>query len=329
MDTYQFVRGRGGIVTIACLKRARRDWADFLRRADIVVRDGYVALGSAISDEQLLAVRHTAVITCVSAAVHHGIPLVAPPSSTHLAVPGSRTRLPAELRQPGIVVHRERAPIRTVPGRRWLADPLTTVNRILLCCDERQALVALDSALNRGLISRDEVRVPGRGPHHARIARAVGRADAGARSILESIVRMELLEAGITCEAAVCIDTVGEVDLVVDGRIVVEADGGTHGELAQWRMDRERDLRLFEKGYVVLRLTYQQVMDGRAVPVIRHLLAFLRDMPEPGRAEFRSRVTQWDPTVEAYGAADGYWVTEADGATEAYEDDAAALGWSW
>ncbi len=290
MDAYQYVRDRGGIVTTAQLRRARRDAETFLARPDVKVVGNLAFLPGVVHADQVRARLHGGVITCVSAARHHGIPLRGQPGVVHLAVPSSRTRVRNRGSRTDVVVHRETQPISTSAGRVWLADPATTVNRMLLCCDEVDAVIALDHVLTRKTVRTEQIRVPGTGPSARRVRRAVARCRPGARSLLETVARLDLEDAGIPVEVAVRIDGVGEVDMLVGGKIVVETDGKGHAEELQWLADRERDLRLAERGFVVVRLTYKQVMAGRTVPVVRRMLAGLEQMPVPERVPFTGGV---------------------------------------
>ena len=262
-----------------------------------------VALRGVEDIERIIAGQRGAVVTCLSAAHLHGIPVVGRrPAVVHLAVPRARTSLRGGPATPGIVVHRESGPIAADAARPWLADVATTVSRMLLCCDEQQSVVALDHVLNRKLLTRDQVRAPLRGPGAVRARRAIARSNARARSILETLARLQLEDAGITVEVGVEIQGVGEVDLVVAGLIVVELDGATHGAERQWQTDRERDLRLIEQGFLVIRITSHQLRTGRLVPVVRGALRRYGALPVPERLPFSYRVHAWSQEEAAFKA---------------------------
>jgi very-short-patch-repair endonuclease len=54
---------------------------------------------------------------------------------------------------------------------------------------------------------------------------------------------------------------VGRVDLIIGDRLVIEADGREwHEGSVAFETDRARDLTLLRKGYVVIRLSYTQIM---------------------------------------------------------------------
>lgn len=290
MDAYHYLRARNGIATRAELVKACRDASAFMGRPDVALVGNLVFLPELVHPDHVVARQHGAVITCVSAAGHHGIPLLHRPGSVHLAVPSTRTRLKNGALRNDLVVHRELHPITTVPRREWLADAATTLNRMLLCCDELDAVIALDHVLTKSLVTRDQIHLPGRGPSARRVKRALERTRPGARSLLETMARLDLEDAGIPVEVAVRIDGVGEVDMLVGRKIAVETDGSGHADSLQWQVDRERDLRLAERGFVVVRLTYRQVLAGRTVPAVQRLLTGLETMPVPVREPFTGGV---------------------------------------
>ena len=96
-------------------------------------------------------------------------------------------------------------------------------------------------------------------PAHLRpvVFRTDGRADSG----LESIVRYLLQEAGIDLLVHPRLPGIGEVDLLVGGRLIIETDGRRYHLGAAFENDRRRDRTSTIDGYRVLRLTYHQVVD--------------------------------------------------------------------
>jgi len=78
---------------------------------------------------------------------------------------------------------------------------------------------------------------------------------------------MDLEAAGLSFEDGVDIEGVGEVDLVVEGWIVVELDGYTyHCDEHQFALDRWRDRQLIARGYLPLRFTRKEVCAHQVVP---------------------------------------------------------------
>lgn len=263
---------------------------------------------------RVVAGQRGGVVTCLSAARAHGIPLVGnPPGAVHLAVPRSRSRLRGGDRTPGIVVHNESSRIGVDADRPWLADVPSVVNRMLLCADETQAVIALDHVLNRGLITPDEIRIPPSGPGTRRARRALSRADGRARSIMETMARLALEDAGVgPIEVGVLIESVGEVDLVIDGLVVAEIDGRQHTRAEQVVKDRERDLRLTQMGYVVLRFGSDHVRARMVAPAVRATLERFGGLPKPERVPFTGRrVNAFD--LENAVAAFEEWSATRDG----------------
>lgn len=76
---------------------------------------------------------------------------------------------------------------------------------------------------------------------------------------------------GLTPQVGVWIEGVGEVDMIILGFIVIEVDGWAfHSSKEQREKDLKRDRELLRRGFIVLRFTYDDVMNGdfaREVPV--------------------------------------------------------------
>lgn len=78
--------------------------------------------------------------------------------------------------------------------------------------------------------------------------------------MLETLARTYFRQAGIRVEAQVHIDGVGYVDLLLEGRLIVELDGRHHGEWARVKKDQRRNNRSVVHGYTVLRYYYADVV---------------------------------------------------------------------
>ena len=84
---------------------------------------------------------------------------------------------------------------------------------------------------------------------------------------------MDLHAAGLSFEDGVEIEGVGEVDLVVEGWVVVELDGYTyHCDEYQFGLDRWRDRRLVARGFLPLRFTRKDVYAHQVVPDVLRVL---------------------------------------------------------
>lgn len=141
--------------------------------------------------------------------------------------------------------------------------------------DPKHAAATLDSALNRRLLTPVQLdalmqRMP------RRIRRLRHRLDASAESGLETLLRLAMLEQRWRVESQVEISGVGVVDFVVDGWLVIEADGSAwHDDHESIGRDRERNAALVLRGFRWHRFGYPQIMNDleRCVAVIRELLA--------------------------------------------------------
>lgn len=133
----------------------------------------------------------------------------------------------------------------------------------------------LDSALRRG-VQADEIasHLWGRGCGRARAA--LERADGRSGSSGESVARLAFEDAGLSVEPQVFVAGVGWVDLLVEGRVVVEIDGfAYHSDAARFANDRRRDAELTALGYRVLRFTWLDAVrrPERMIAVVRRVLA--------------------------------------------------------
>ncbi|MGD8167417.1 endonuclease domain-containing protein [Herbiconiux sp. P16] len=175
----------------------------------------------------------------------------------------------------GVVVHRSRL-------ARWLDEPEGPVDSLgwallhsITCQSKMDAIVTLDSALHSERISRTELEfLAAELPEKYRVYLAL--ADANAASGLETKARLGLRRYNIASRSQVKIRGVGNVDLLIGDRLVVETDGREwHTKPAAYLEDRRRDLALAELGYIVLRLSYDQVMNewDRVVEIIRAIVA--------------------------------------------------------
>lgn len=225
------------LVDRGMVSRLRRGWYAF-EGADAAV---------------VTAVRSGGVLSCVSALRFHGIwtPLAAS-STIHARAATSGIEL--------------RAPVRTCSPRRRIPAPQSAVDSPLLalrtasCCLDSDAFVAaIDSAVCLGLVTSDAVHTVLEGAPRLvrRNARRVGLAESGT----ETLVRLRLRARHISVQTQVEIEGVGRVDMVLGNRVVLEVDSRAHHTgVENYQSDKWRDLRLFALGYVVIRVSWEQVM---------------------------------------------------------------------
>jgi very-short-patch-repair endonuclease len=258
------VRRRGGVVRRSSLPRHAAVLAVEQGRL-VVPRAGLVAVPDA-PRPLLVAASVGGVLSCASAAQVHGVELLEPPGKPHVTVPrGRHVR-----RRPGLVLH-----VRDVVCEGMVTSLSRTAADCARCLPERDAVVVLDAVLRRG-VAVEEVRqhLWGRGCGPAR--EALRRADGRSGSSGESVARLALEDAGLDVVPQVRIPGVGWVDLLVEGRVVVEIDGFTyHSDAKQFAADRRRDARLAELGYRVLRFTWLDVVRDPAaiVATVQRVLA--------------------------------------------------------
>jgi very-short-patch-repair endonuclease len=132
---------------------------------------------------------------------------------------------------------------------------------VLRCLPALEAVVVVDSAVRQGKARVSGLRSRLRGPGSVEARRVLGLVDGSSGSLIETIMRLALRQAGLTVRCQVGIDGVGRVDMVIDGWLVIEVDGfAYHSERAQYRLDRARANALAVRGYVLLRFTYEDVM---------------------------------------------------------------------
>jgi very-short-patch-repair endonuclease len=184
------------------------------------------------------------------------------PAQVHLAVPLGRSPSTSSIRPSSAVVLHRSATI--APGQcpeRPVVPEVVAAATILRCLEPLAAVVAMDSVLNRGVCSRSDIEAELAGPGRAKAIGVLRRCDPRSESVLESVARVTLRDAGLAVECNVSIPRVGRVDLLVEGRLVVELDGFEHhGSRRAFVEDRRRDRALVALGLLVLRFTYDDVL---------------------------------------------------------------------
>ncbi len=138
------------------------------------------------------------------------------------------------------------------------------------------AIASIDSALHIGALLPQQVdaffaRLPRR-------YRALGRLiDDRCESGIESILRVAALLEGWQVDVQVQISRIGRVDLLINGWLIIEADGDYwHSSRAQRAADRARDAAAVKLGLRSHRFGHEQIMHDLAgcLDVIRgYLLA--------------------------------------------------------
>lgn len=265
------VRTAGGASSRARLISAgvgRRDLERAVRDR-LLDRVGY---GYSLPDcpvERRTAAGAGAAPACVSALRVHGVAVPGPREPVHLMVASARP-------VGGAVVHR---------GNRGTASgvaegPLAATLRALRCLDRHASLAMVDSVIRSGLVGLDELGVAV-GVRPGSVVRWVlQHADPRAESVLESLLRALLIDARIGgIDLQVDVAGVGRVDMVIDGWLVVEADGfASHSDREHYRNDRRRLDAQLRSGLVTLWFSFEDVVGAPA-----HVVATVRDVLERRR----------------------------------------------
>lgn len=230
---------RGALLKAGCTDHAVRV-AVAQGRVRVVGR-GLLAVPGAPADA-VLAARLGAQLTCLSALARAELPLPVPPSCAHLAVRDSFTRHGKDTG--GARLHYSARPLGQGPTVS-IADALDAAGA---CLDETWHLVAVDAALNRGLITLGEV-LRFRKSSAQRRDFLLNFADARSEAPGETIARLRLVKAGYRVRPQAHVEGAGRVDLEVEGVLIVQVDGYVpHSGKPAFRRDREKSRAVIKAG---------------------------------------------------------------------------------
>ena len=154
-------------------------------------------------------------------------------------------------------------------------DPLNLAFRVALrTLPERDLIMVGDSLVQRRLATRATLLGLALGLGESATA-AVSRIDGRCESGTETIARLWLDSLGIACTPQFEVTGVGRVDFLIGERLVLEVDSVAHhtGE-ERYQADRTRDQKLIALGYIVVRVTFEDVMH-RWSEVAEQLLAVI------------------------------------------------------
>ena len=259
----------------------RRGITAAVRAGDLIRarRDRYLPPDA--PDALVRAVRVGGRLTCLSLLQLLGVFVLAN-SQLHVHLTGQASRLRSphsrrkrldRRRRHGTRLHWTALPER--PGAETCVRIVVALAHAVVCQAPAAAVASIDSALNKGLIGLDHVaEIFGLLPARYGVLRSLidGRAQSGP----ETLVRLMIRKLGSTADLQVEFDGVGFVDLVVDGWLVIECDSKAHhGNWEQQLKDYRRDLKLAQRGFVVLRLAAEDIMYNPDVVflAVRGLLA--------------------------------------------------------
>ncbi|WP_082097419.1 endonuclease domain-containing protein [Demequina silvatica] len=224
------------------------------------------------SRADILRAAYRAELCCTSLCEAMGLPVIKRDKAVHLVVPRDRGRRTDDRRPTtDVVLHRHGDQI--VPEEVRVPVGLDMLG---LCADRMQQLVAIDAALRQGLLTLGDLAAFAI-TDEARLQWLRDHVDPGAESLLETMTRVNLVGEGWAVRSQVWIEGAGRVDLVVEGKVVVQTDGRErHDNPVAFVEDRRRDRACVAAGYRVLRFTYQDVMANmtRVIADVRAALAY-------------------------------------------------------
>ena len=231
------------------------------------LRRGVYGLGlpEGVSSLRAAAVALRAVVSHDSAAVLWGLDVTHEPKQ-RVTVPRNRSRA----RFAGVQVVRSDIEETEVRDGLRVTDVLRTVIDCATVLTTEDAVVIADSALRRGLVTIDELVTAAarrRGRHATRVLRVVSLADPRAESVLESLLRVLLVCAGLAPDEAqwVIRDAggrfVARVDFVyLAARLIVEADGfDFHSSRDAYRKDRRKANAYCREDWSLLRFSWEDI----------------------------------------------------------------------
>ena len=219
------------------------------------------------------------------AALLWGMELAVTPQGRSVTVERNRSRAAHS----GTTVHRSnlRAGEREERVGIWRTSALRTVLDLCRSLPLHEAVAVTDSALRRALVTVEELtgalcELPA-GAGRDRVARVLTMVDLQCGSVLESLARVLLIQAGLAPEQTQHVVRtaagrwIGRVDFAWPSvRLVVETDGfAFHADRATYRKDRRRGNALVLAGWRVLRFSWEDVVSQpeQVVAAVRALLA--------------------------------------------------------
>ncbi|MBT2485267.1 MULTISPECIES: DUF559 domain-containing protein [unclassified Microbacterium] len=216
------------------------------------VRRGVFATRSANADV-VIAAAHGGALSCGSALRALGIWTLDEPGEVHVWMGLGGRRHHAD--SCGCVAH-------FTPGSMdvGIAPIEIALVHAYSCFGDEFFFAAFESAWNKRMLSA-AARAAVRAALPATARWLVDFARADADSGLESLVRLRLHLMGIEVRPQVVLDGVGRVDFIIEGRVVLEADGrANHGGAGNRHRDLMRDATSSQLGFETLRFDYAMIL---------------------------------------------------------------------
>lgn len=179
--------------------------------------------------------------------------------------PGTHTGLHVRYRRPTphpphVLDHR--APGAPTPVRAAVDDPQLALSCAVKCLDYPDAVALCDSLLRLNYLEPHDVMTALRraGSIGDRIRPAI---NPSAESGIETHLRVLLRSMRVPFRTQVMIRDVGRTDALVGDRLVLEADGLEFHSGDHTQRDRQREMRLHQLGFLVMRFSYGQILTQR------------------------------------------------------------------
>lgn len=246
----------GGITRgsrLASFGCTRKDLSIAVRRGELIrIRAGVFASPSCASTVRTAAL-HGGALTCSGALRLHGVWVLENDEYPHVWLgQAGRTHTHPDC---SCVEH-----YRAGSMPLGLAPVETALVHSYGCHGEEFFFAAFESAWTQRLIgAAARRRIRAALPAGARWLVDIARHDAD--SGLESIVRLRLHLLGIHVLTQVAIDGVGRVDFMLEGCVILEADGkGNHDGASERHRDLMRDAAASRLGYETLRFDYAMII---------------------------------------------------------------------
>ncbi|MWV59459.1 endonuclease domain-containing protein [Rathayibacter sp. VKM Ac-2754] len=248
---------RGGVASARQLASAgcTRHFLELAVRDGLVLRlrRGWFALPSVSIDERR-AVAAGGVLTCASALASRKVWVLAE-RELHVAVAPNAVRSPAR----GVRLHWSEWPGcgRESSSRDGIR---ASILHAVECLPEEEAVMALDSVVDKGLLPYDDL-IGLSSLASAGRRRVFDLVVRGCQSGLETRIRLAGMRLRARVRAQVPVEGVGSVDNVIGDCLAVETDGRAfHTGSVQLEEDYRRTLALQARGFVVVRLSSRQVL---------------------------------------------------------------------
>jgi very-short-patch-repair endonuclease len=268
MDLVGFLKRVGSAARTSTVRQA--GFSDRAIRAAVagggVVRRRHGVLALQAAHEDIVAaLSANGLLTCASGARHNGIWVLHEPRPLHLLCRHGNAK--------GFVIHRES--VVEAQQIRPVASLTDTLLHSLRCLPDVEAALMVESALRQGRTNLDYLRERLPGNRNGAARKVLSLVDGSADSAIEVLARILFRQAGIRTETQVELSGIGNVDFLLEGRLIVELDGGSHLQPRQVKKDRRRNNAGTVNGYLVLRYDYSQIVYQRET-VLAEVLQVLR-----------------------------------------------------